>query len=94
MSEYKFLFNCFCDNKLGAIFQQKSFLDLHKKDGRYFYFEYLKSDRVIANIYFCRGLNESWRSPLKGTFSGLYFDEDIHLQELTDFMLQVEGVMK
>ena len=94
MSEYKFSYNCFYRDGLGAIFQQKSFLDLHKENDEYFYFEYLKVDRVIANIYFCKTINNLWRSPLRGTFSGLYFDENVTLQELSDFMTQVEDVME
>lgn len=94
MSDYKFAHNCFYKPELGAIFQHKSFLDLHKKTDEFFYFEYLKLDEVIASIYFCKMSNGKWRSPLRGTFSGLYAGVDVRLQELLDFMGHVEDFMR
>lgn len=94
MSDYKFVHNCFYEPNLGAIFQHKSFLDLHNQSSDFFYFEYLKFDKVIASIYFCKSLNDRWRSPLRGTFSGLHFGADVKLNELLDFMMQVEDFMR
>ena len=94
MSEYRFIYNQFSCIDNGSIFHSKTFFDLHKALQESFYFEYLKKDKVIASIQFFESSDNLWRSPIRGTFSGLSLDVDVQMSEIINFICLIEDFLR
>ena len=86
--DYKILVNSFSQNISNQFFFSKEFFYYYSKSNLDFYFELfqINKNKVRGTFPLYRSKNKYY-SPLKGTYSGVYFDEDLDLEILEHFII-------
>jgi hypothetical protein len=94
VSAFELLENEFVTRNDTVLFQRPKFFHLHAKDGDS-YFELGCNGSAKARIHFSHvdGAG-AWRSPARGTFAGLSFDDDLKFSELCFFFDKVESLLR
>jgi hypothetical protein len=94
MSDYTIVENGFVGSDPVFLFQSHAFFHLHARSSAC-YFELCHKGKVKAHIHFTSVDDDgAWRSPARGTFSGLGFLEDTDLNELFLFFKSVESALR
>jgi len=87
--------NQFLAPNYGALFQQSNFFKLHQKGARGIFFEMMhENGNVVANIHFTETQEGIWKSPVRGTFGGIYSEDKINFEELIFFYQYVENFLR
>lgn len=74
-----------------SLFQLPAFHAMHRGQRPGAYFELFDGRHVRASIHFTALEDGTWRSPARGTFSGLCADPEITLAELQAFLVEVDA---
>jgi hypothetical protein len=86
--DYKILVNSFSKKISDQFFFSKEFFNYYSQSNLDFYFELLQINKNkvmgVFPLYFSKN---NFYSPLKGTYSGVHFDEDLDLEILEHFII-------
>lgn len=90
MTVYRVIENGFGGCEYGTLFQSRAFFNLHSRSNSSF-FELSIRGRIRACIHFTQ-IDDSgtWRSPARGTFAGLWFEDGLKTKDLLSFLNDVE----
>jgi hypothetical protein len=70
---------------LGGLFNSHRFFQLHASDRHGAYFEWVQDGKVVAATHFTEVESGLWRSPARGTYSGLVWLPGLGLESLCGF---------
>jgi hypothetical protein len=90
--DYEILVNSFSKKISDHFFFSKEFFNYYSQSNLDFYFELLQKNKNkvmgIFPLYFSKN---NYHSPLKGTYSGVHFDEDLDLEILELFIVNCKA---
>lgn len=77
-----------------SLFHLPAFHAMHREQRPGGYFELSDERKVRASIHFTALADGRWRSPARGTFGGLWADQEVGLAELQAFLVEVDARLR
>lgn len=94
MNSLRFHTNSFICSEYFNLFQSQVFYNLHASRDSV-YFELVRNHKTLACAHFAPSdALGTWRSPVRGTFSGISFTQGVQLRELAYFIGEIENTLK